>query len=195
MLWAEREQADRIRAIQAAQRQEHANQRAWLGGDPILVIDAHDEILKQEPEDNVVVDEPEEVEPPEIALVPEEEQEENLEDVAREDEDFILDFVAENAPEVALMDGQQLQNLIQGLQDEIAALRNDQNRIELHNDLQVQNIENQVTNLEMEHQNNLPGLLPTVAPNSLLKVFTGDDISETWQDWLDNFTLATRACN
>ncbi len=34
-----------------------------------------------------------------------------------------------------------------------------------------------------------------VVPNSLLKVFTGDDISETWQDWLDNFALAARACN
>ncbi len=28
-----------------------------------------------------------------------------------------------------------------------------------------------------------------------VEVFTGDDISETWQDWLDNFTLAARACN
>ncbi|MCP3683356.1 MAG: hypothetical protein GY861_11765, partial [bacterium] len=93
------------------------------------------------------------------------------------------------------MDGQQLQNLIQGLQDEITALRNDHNHMENANDLQVQNIENQVQTIETEHQNNLPGLLPTVAPSLLLKVFTGDDISETWQDWLNNFTLAATACN
>ncbi len=57
MFRANREQADRIRAIQAAQRQECTNQRDWLRGDPVPVIDVPDKILKQEPEDNVIVDE------------------------------------------------------------------------------------------------------------------------------------------
>ncbi len=81
---------------------------------------------------------------------------------------------------------------VQGLQEELVGLRDDQNRIEIPNNLHAKNVEEQVTNLKMDHQNNLPGLLPTIALTSLLKNFTGDDVSETWQDWLDNFTLAAR---
>ncbi len=40
-----------------------------MRGNPILVIDAPDEILNQEPEDNVIVNELEQVEASEIALV------------------------------------------------------------------------------------------------------------------------------
>ncbi len=48
------------------------------------------------------------------------------------------------------MDPQQLQAYIGDLQNEIAKLRNGQNRIELANDLQVHNIENQVNVLDAQ---------------------------------------------
>ncbi len=119
----------------------------------------------------------------------------NSADVGREDEDLTLAFHAENVLEETSMDAQQLQDFLQGFWDELVELRDNRNRIEIGNDLHAQNVEEQVANFEVEHQNNLPGVLPTVALTSLLKVFTGDDISEMWQDWLDNFTLAARACN
>ncbi|MCP3681375.1 MAG: hypothetical protein GY861_01675 [bacterium] len=93
------------------------------------------------------------------------------------------------------MDVQQLQDFLQGFQDELSDLTNNRNIIELANDLHAQTVEQQVASCEVEYQNNLPVVLPTVAPISLLKIFTADDISETWQDWLDNFALAARACN
>ncbi len=119
-------------------------------------------------------------------------------DVGEGDDQLILHFnEAEQAAELAriIMDPQQLQAYIIGLQNEVAQLRNDQNRIEAANDQQVRHIENQVNVLDVQQQNNLPGLLPSIAPNMLLKIFTADDPSETWQDWLENFTLAARACN
>ncbi|MCP3685085.1 MAG: hypothetical protein GY861_20680, partial [bacterium] len=78
MFRAKRDQLNRVRAIQAARRDDRANNRDWLRGHPLLVVDAPNEILEQEPEDNVIVDEPEEeVAEQEIVLVPEEELEEN----------------------------------------------------------------------------------------------------------------------
>ncbi len=64
------------------------------------------------------------------------------------------------------MDAQQLQDYLQGIWDELADLRNDQN-IQLVHDAHAQAIEQQVANCEVEEQNNLPDILPTVAPNSL----------------------------
>ncbi|MCP3683355.1 MAG: hypothetical protein GY861_11760 [bacterium] len=51
MFRAEREQANRVRAIEAARRDDHANNRDWLRGHPLPVVDAPDEILDQEPKD------------------------------------------------------------------------------------------------------------------------------------------------
>ncbi len=76
MFQAEIDQANRVRAIQAAHRDDRAHNRDWLQGHPLPVVDHPDEILKQEPEDGVVADRPEEeIAQPEIVLVPEEELE------------------------------------------------------------------------------------------------------------------------
>ncbi|MCP3683121.1 MAG: hypothetical protein GY861_10560 [bacterium] len=69
------------------------------------------------------------------------------------------------------MDAQQLQDYLQGFQDELADLRNSRNVIELVNDLHAQTVEQQVAGCEVEYQNNLPGVLPTVAPISLFEDF------------------------
>ncbi len=192
MFQAERDQSNTVRAIQAAQRDNCAHNRDWLLRAPLLVIDHPDEILEQEPEDGVIVDVPEEeVAQQELILVPEEELEENL--VGAENDD-ILDFDLDDDQQEIPMDQQALANVLLELQNGMEALRNEHAHIGNGNHAHVANVENQVRTLERERQNNLPRLLPMVVPNSLLKVFTGDDISETWQDWLDNFLLAARAC-
>ncbi len=101
----------------------------------------------------------------------------------------------EDALEEIPMNAQQLYDFVQGLQDGLAVLREDRNCIEIPNSLHAQNVEEHVTNSETERPHNPPGLSLTMAPILLLKNFTGDDDSETWQDWLDNFILAARACN
>ncbi|MCP3681051.1 MAG: hypothetical protein GY861_00035 [bacterium] len=128
MFRAEREQLNRVRAIQATQRDDHHNNRDWLLGNPLPVVDAPDETLEQEPEDNVIVDELEgEVAEQEIVLVPEEELEENP--IGADNEDLILDFDLDDNQEEAPMDQLNLVNVIQGLQADMDALRNEHTRI------------------------------------------------------------------
>ncbi len=55
---------------------------------------------------------------------------------------------------------QNLANVLQGLQADVNALRDEHTRIGNDNNAQVINTENQVRVLERECQNNLPGLLP-----------------------------------
>ncbi len=139
-----------------------------MQGNPLPVVDAPDKILEQEPEDGVVVNEPEEqIAGQELVLVPEEELGENP--VGAGNDDFILDFDLDDDQEEIPMDQQNLANVLQELQDGMDALRTEHTRIGNDNHAHVTNIENQVRNREREHQNNLPGLLPTVAPNSLFE--------------------------
>ncbi|MCP4649763.1 MAG: hypothetical protein GY853_06740, partial [PVC group bacterium] len=69
------------------------------------------------------------------------------------------------------MDAQQLQEYLQRIWDELADLRNGQN-IQLVHHAHARVIEQQVANCEVDEQNNLPDILLTVTPNSLLKIFT-----------------------
>ncbi|MCP4651619.1 MAG: hypothetical protein GY853_16280, partial [PVC group bacterium] len=92
-------------------------------------------------------------------------------------------------------DFQQTNDFLQGLRDEFADIRNTQNNIQVANHAHVQAVRQQLNNYEAEHQNNIPGILPTVVLLSLLKPFTRENISETWQDWFDLFVLTARACN
>ncbi|MCP3683649.1 MAG: hypothetical protein GY861_13270 [bacterium] len=103
-------------------------------------------------------------------LVPEEELEENP--VGADNEDLILDFDLHDTPEEVPMDQPNWADIIHGLQNEILALRTELTHIGNDNDAHVVNIENQVRTLERERQNNLTGLLPTVAPNSLRLCFS-----------------------
>ncbi|MCP3685715.1 MAG: hypothetical protein GY861_23965, partial [bacterium] len=208
MFQAELDQARRVRAIQSAQREERANSRNWLRV-PLPIIDHPDEILDQEPEDIVVVDEPEEEEleeivQPEVVVRRPEEQgqavqilvpdEELVENPIELDNQFVLHFDEDDEQPIIPPMDDNLANVLQGLRQEVANLRQEQDRMGQDTTVNTNNIQNQVRVIERERQNNLPGMLPTVAPNSLLKVFTGDDISETWQDWIDNFALAARSC-
>ncbi len=90
----ERDALITVRAIQAAQRDNRARNREWLGN-LLPVIDHPNEILEQEPGDNVVVDrleeeEEEEIVQPETVLVPEEELGENY--VGADNDEFVLEF-------------------------------------------------------------------------------------------------------
>ncbi|MCP3681198.1 MAG: hypothetical protein GY861_00775, partial [bacterium] len=159
MFQAERDQTNRVRAIQAAHRDNRTHNRDWLLRGPLPVIDAPNEILEQEPEDDVIVDEPEEeIVQPEIVLVPEEELVENY--VGVDNDELVLEFDNEEVPPMDQNQQQQIANILQALQNDVNGLRDEHTRIDQDNTLHVTNIENQVRALEAERQNNLPGLLP-----------------------------------
>ncbi|MCP3683586.1 MAG: hypothetical protein GY861_12940, partial [bacterium] len=91
MFQAERDALVTVRVIQAAQRENRAHNRDWLLRAPLPVIDHPDKILKQEPEDDVVVDRPEEeIAQPEVILVPEEELVENP--IGADNDELILEL-------------------------------------------------------------------------------------------------------
>ncbi len=94
MLQAKIQQANRCRAIQAANRQNRARNRDWLRGDPIPVVDASDEILEEKPEDIVIANEPDEVEEPEVAQGFEEPEDIMADAAIGNDDDFVLNFLS-----------------------------------------------------------------------------------------------------